>query len=157
MYHHYIMKTIAQFDIRPTYNRNQKTAKFLGDCNLIEAVHDIGSPAGVYAANWKSAAWSKFGAKATRLTSAALREKFELSNNVAVTFSRYAGCSMCPCSPGFIIRAKNDAGKKELCEKQLVGHDIFGDLLFDKETLNNFKKNEGEAFLAAFELEKQNH
>ena len=150
-------KTIAQFDIRPTYGKSQKTAKFLGDSNIIAAVHSIGSNCGVYTASWKSAAWSKISAKATRLTSAALREKLELSENVSVTFSRYAGCSMCPCSPGFIIRGKNDAGKKELREKQLAGHNIFGDLLFDKETLNNFKKNEGEAFLAAFELEKQNH
>jgi hypothetical protein len=47
---YYIMKTIAQFDIRPVskYNKS-KNAKFLGDCNLIEAGHDIGCKSGVYA------------------------------------------------------------------------------------------------------------
>jgi len=150
--------TIAHlFDIRPGYGRKQKSARFLGDCNLISAVTDIGSESGVYYASWKSPAWSKISAKATRLTSAALRKKLELSSNVSVSFSRYAGCSMCPCSPGFVIRGKNDAGKKELREKQLAGHDIFGDLIFDNETLNNFKQKEGQEFLAAFAREKQNH
>lgn len=151
-------KTVAQFDIRPVSKCNKpKNAKFLGDCNLIEAGHDIGCKSGVYTAAWKSEAWKKMTAVTSKLTSAALREKLELSKNVSVTFSAYAGCSMCPCSPGFVIRGKNFEGKKELSEKQLAGTHIFGSLKFDKQTIENFKNNEGEAFLAAFAAEQKNH
>jgi len=153
----------AQFDIRPASTRTvfrrsretMPTARFYGSSNLIDATDEVGLEAGVFVARFKSAAWSKFTQAASRLTIKALRDKLDLSKNVSVTFSHYAGCSMCPCSPGFVIRAKNNEGAKELCDKELARTSIYGKIMFANEVVKDFKLTNGTEFLVKFAAEKE--
>ena len=34
-----------------------------------------------------------------------IRKKFNIPADVKISWSQYAGCSMCPCSPGFIVQS----------------------------------------------------
>ena len=155
---------IAQLDIRQ--GQNQRTvfrrsrsvtpsARYYGSSNLINATDEVGTAAGIFLARFKSKAWSKFTQAATRLTAKTLREKLDLSNNISITFSIYAGCSMCPCSPGFVIRPKNDNGEKELRDKELQGTTIWGEMKFADHIVANFKETKGTEFLNAFAAEKE--
>lgn len=155
---------IAQLDIRPgqternIFRHSRKvtpSARYYGSSNLINATDEVGSEAGIFQARFKSKAWSKFTQAATRLTAKTLREKLDLSNNISITFSIYAGCSMCPCSPGFVIRPKNDEGSKELREKELQGTTIWGEMKFANHIVTNFKETKGTEFLNAFAAEKE--
>ena len=154
---------IAQLDIRPAtrhtvFRRGRgltPTARYYGSSNLIELTDEVGSEAGIFQASFKSKAWSKFTQAATRLTAKTLREKLDLSNNVSIAFSVYAGCTMCPCSPGFVIRAKNTDGAKELREKELAGTTIYGEMKFANHIVTNFREQKGTEFLNAFAAEKE--
>ena len=155
---------IAQLDIRPgqternIFRRPRKvtpSARYYGSSNLIKLTDEVGSEAGIFQASFKSKAWSKFTQAATRLTAKTLREKLDLSNNISITFSVYAGCSMCACSPGFVIRPKNDEGSKELRDKELVGTTIYGEMKFANHIVTNFKETKGTEFLNAFAAEEE--
>ena len=62
---------------------------------------------------------------------------------------------MCACSPGFVIRPKNDEGSKELRDKELVGTTIYGEMKFANHIVTNFKETKGTEFLNAFAAEKE--
>jgi hypothetical protein len=52
--------------------------------------------------DFKCKAWSKLKNAANKLNIAAIRSI--VGFNCDITFSTYAGCSTCPCSPGFRVR-----------------------------------------------------
>jgi hypothetical protein len=60
----------------------------------------------VWGIDWKCKTWSRLQGAGTKLTIASLREIF--GPDADIKFSMYAGCSMCPCSPGY--RVKNLTG-----------------------------------------------
>ncbi len=154
---------IVQLDIRPAsrhtvFRRGRSitpSARYFGSSNIIKLTDEVGSEAGIFQVRFKSKAWTKFTQAATRLTAKTLREKLDLSNNISIAFSVHAGCSMCPCSPGFVIRAKNDDGAKELREKELAGASIWGEMMFANHIVTNFREQKGTEFLNAFAAEKE--
>jgi hypothetical protein len=131
----------AELKITPNtdYTRRKRGARAFIDSTLVDCSTEVYNENELYGIRWKSKAWSKLSSYATRLTAKALREKLELSNNVSVTFSVYAGCS-CPCSPGYVIRAKNDAGRKELWDKELINSNVYGKITFNENALVDFVK-----------------
>jgi hypothetical protein len=131
----------AELEISPNtdYTRRRKRgARAFIDSTLVDCSTEVYHENELYNVEWKSKAWSKLSSWATRLTAKALREKLELSNNVSVTFSAYAGCS-CPCSPGYIIRAKNGQGAAEIQSKGLAGGaSVYGKITFNEDYLAAF-------------------
>jgi hypothetical protein len=120
--------------------RRKRGARAFIDSTLVERSTEVYHENELYGVEWKSKAWSKLSSWATRLTAKALREKLGLSNNVSVTFSIYAGCS-CPCSPGYVIRAKNGQGAAEIQSKGLVGGaSVYGKITFNDAALADFVK-----------------
>lgn len=133
----------AELRISPNndYSARRKIgARAFIDSTLVERSTEVYYENSLYGVKWKSKAWSKLSSWATRLTAKALREKLGLSNNVSVTFSVYAGCS-CPCSPGYVIRAKNGQGAAEIQSKGLVGGaSVYGKITFNDVALADFVK-----------------
>ena len=116
-----------------------KGARAFIQSNLVDCTTEVYDENEIFAVEWKSKAWSKLSNFATRATAKALRGKLELSENVSVTFSVYAGCS-CPCSPGYVIRAKNNEGEQELRLKGLVNVKVYGKIKFNDDALVDFVK-----------------
>lgn len=56
----------------------------------------------VWDLDFKCKAWSKLKKAANKLNIAAIRTV--VGFNCDITYSVYAGCSSCPCSPGFRVR-----------------------------------------------------
>lgn len=56
----------------------------------------------VWSLDFKCKAWNKLKNAANKLNIAAIRSV--VGFNCDITYSVYAGCSSCPCSPGFRIR-----------------------------------------------------
>ena len=56
----------------------------------------------VWDLDFKCKAWNKLKNAANKLNIAAMRSVFGF--NCDITYSVYAGCSSCPCSPGFRVR-----------------------------------------------------
>jgi len=119
--------------------RRKKGARAFIDSNLVDCSTEVFHENELYNVEWKSKSWTKLSSYATRLTAKALREKLELSENVSVTFSVYAGCS-CPCSPGYVIRGKNGEGEHELRLKGLVNSNVYGKIKFNDNALADFVK-----------------
>jgi len=119
--------------------RRKKGARAFIDSNLVDCSTEVFHENELYNVKWKSKSWTKLSSYATRLTAKALREKLELSENVSVTFSVYAGCS-CPCSPGYVIRGKNGEGEHELRLKGLVNSNVYGKIKFNDNALADFVK-----------------
>jgi len=119
--------------------RRKKGARAFIDSNLVDCSTEVFYENELYNVKWKSKSWTKLSSYATRLTAKALREKLELSENVSVTFSVYAGCS-CPCSPGYVIRGKNGEGEHELRLKGLVNSNVYGKIKFNDNALADFVK-----------------
>lgn len=57
----------------------------------------------IYELRFKCKTWGKVMRMATKLNIAAMR-KFFKDEPCDISFSHYAGCSMCPCSPGYRVR-----------------------------------------------------
>ena len=57
----------------------------------------------IWALKFKCKTWNKLKAMATKLNIAAMRAFFK-NESCEISFSHYAGCSMCPCSPGYKVR-----------------------------------------------------
>jgi len=120
--------------------RRKRGARAFIDSTLVDCTCEVYHENSLYGVKWKSKAWSKLSSWATRLTAKALREKLGLSNNVSISFSVYAGCS-CPCSPGYVIRAKNGQGAAEIQSKGLVGGaSVYGKITFNENALVDFVK-----------------
>lgn len=119
--------------------RRRKGARASIQSNLVDCTTEVYNENELFTVEWKSKAWSKLSNFASRATAKALRGKLELTKNVSVTFSVYAGCS-CPCSPGYIIRAKNNEGEQELRLKGLVNVYIYGKIKFNNDVLVDFVK-----------------
>ena len=122
--------------------RRKRGARAFIDSTLVDCSTEVYHENELYNVEWKSKAWSKLSSWATRLTAKALRAKLELSENVSVTFSAYAGCS-CPCSPGYVIRGKNNEGEQELRLKGLVNSNVYGKIKFNDNALADFVKRRG--------------
>jgi len=118
----------------------KKGARAFIQSNLVDCTTEVFHENELYNVEWKSKSWTKLSSYATRLTAKALREKLELSENVSVTFSVYAGCSICRCSPGFVIRGKNNEGEHELRLKGLVNANVYGKIKFNDDALADFVK-----------------
>ena len=133
----------AELKISPNTDytaRRKRGARAFVESTLVDCSTEVYHENELYHVEWKSKAWSKLSSYATRLTAKALREKLGLSNNVSVTFSAYAGCS-CPCSPGYVIRAKNGQGAAEVQSKGLVGGaSVYGKITFNEVSLTDFVK-----------------
>jgi hypothetical protein len=132
----------AELEISPNtdYTRRKRGARAFINSTLVDCSTEVYHESELYNVEWKSKAWSKLSSWATRLTAKALREKLELSNNVSISFSVYAGCS-CPCSPGYVIRAKNGQGAAEIQSKGLVGGaSVYGKITFNENALVDFVK-----------------
>jgi len=139
----------AELNISPITDytaKRKKGARAFIDSTLVDCTTEVyhggdeDHGSGLYNVEWKSKAWSKLSSWATRLTAKALREKLELSENISVTFSAYAGCSMCRCSPGYVIRGKNNEGEQELRLKGLVNSNVYGKIKFNDNALADFVK-----------------
>ena len=133
----------AELNISPVTDytaKRKKGARAFIDSNLVDCSTEVYHENELYNVEWKSKAWSKLSSYATRLTAKALRAKLELSENISVTFSAYAGCSMCRCSPGYVIRGKNNEGEQELRLKGLVNSNVYGKITFNENALVDFVK-----------------
>jgi hypothetical protein len=119
--------------------RRKKGARAFIQSNLVDCTTEVYSENELYNVEWKSKSWTKLSSYATRSTAKALRAKLELSENISVTFSVYAGCS-CSCSPGYIIRGKNGEGEHELRLKGLVNSNVYGKIKFNDNALADFVK-----------------
>jgi len=60
----------------------------------------------------KSKAWAKLTRACNKLNINAMRTVF--GDDCNIVFSHYAGCSMCPCSPGFRVRKCTTDKNREL-------------------------------------------
>jgi hypothetical protein len=133
----------AELKISPNtdYTRRRKRgARAFVESTLVDCSTEVYNENELYHVEWKSKAWSKLSSYATRLTAKALRAQLGLSNNVSVSFSVYAGCS-CPCSPGYVIYAKNGQGAAEIQSKGLVGGaSVYGKITFNENALVDFVK-----------------
>lgn len=116
-----------------------KGARAFIQSNLVDCTTEVYNENEIFWVEWKSKAWSKLSNYASRSTAKALRENLELTKNVSVTFSHFAGCS-CPCSPGYVIRAKNNEGEQELRLKGLVNVKVYGKIKFNDDVLVDFVK-----------------
>ena len=56
----------------------------------------------IWGLQFKCKTWNKVKKAANKLNIAAIRTQFGF--NCDITYSEYAGCSSCPCSPGFRVR-----------------------------------------------------
>lgn len=133
----------AELNISPITDytaKRKKGARAFIDSNLVDCSTEVFHENELYNVEWKSKSWSKLSSYVTRLTAKALREKLELSENISVTFSAYAGCSTCRCSPGYVIRGKNNEGEQELRLKGLVNSNVYGKIKFNDNALADFVK-----------------
>jgi len=135
----------AELNISPITDytaKRKKGARAFINSTLVDCTTEVfyDNENELYNVEWKSKAWSKLSSWATRLTAKALREKLELSENISVTFSAYAGCSMCRCSPGYVTRGKNNEGDQELRLKGLVNSNVYGKIKFNDNALADFVK-----------------
>lgn len=73
--------------------------------------HDVGG------IRWKCKTWGRVSGAGNKLTIKALREIF--GADADIKFSMYAGCSMCPCSPGYRVRNLTGDLVKEYGNKAL--------------------------------------
>jgi len=133
----------AELKISPNTDytaRRKRGARAFVESTLVDCSTEVYNENELYHVEWKSKAWSKLSSYATRLTAKALRAQLGLSNNVSVSFSVYAGCS-CPCSPGYVIYAKNGQGAAEIQSKGLVGGaSVYGKITFNENALVDFVK-----------------
>ena len=83
----------------------------------------------------KSEAWSKAKRLSNKYVYKAIKSKIPCKS---VVYSSYAGCSMCPCSPGYRINQPEDP--------ELVGTDIDMEII-----LNDDERNELIDYLKALE------
>jgi hypothetical protein len=58
----------------------------------------------IYSFKWKCKAWNWLSKKRNKLFISRIKKILNLDSSIKVRFSQYAGCSMCPCSPGFLAR-----------------------------------------------------
>ena len=70
--------------------------------NVTDIVDDWFHENKVWDLDFKCKTWNKLKNAANKLNIAAIRTV--VGFNCDITFSTYAGCSMCPCSPGFRVR-----------------------------------------------------
>lgn len=119
--------------------KRKKGIRAFIDSTLVDCTTEVYHENELYNVEWKSKAWSKLSNYATRLTAKAIRANLELSENISVAFSAYAGCS-CPCSPGYVIRGKNNEGDQELRLKGLVNSNVYGKIKFNDNALADFVK-----------------
>lgn len=70
--------------------------------NVTDIVDDWFHENNVWDLDFKCKAWNKLKNAANKLNIAAIRSV--VGFNCDITFSTYAGCSTCPCSPGFRVR-----------------------------------------------------
>lgn len=84
----------------------------------------------IWALDFKSKTWSKLMNAATKLNVSAMREVF--GSEPDIKWSAYAGCSVCPCSPGYRVRkAFNEESR------QYANHDIWADVNVDVRKLKD--------------------
>lgn len=68
----------------------------------------------IWELEFKCKAWTKLKNAANKLNIAAIRTVYGF--NCDITYSQYAGCSSCPCSPGFRVRKFTGGHRRVNCD-----------------------------------------
>lgn len=133
------IKFTATFNARctaGTRTRPFKGAKVFVTTNADPIVDTAFTKTDLHSVPFKSVAWKRLSSKATKLISTAIRTHYDLpTENVSIAFSHHCGCSMCPCSPGFNVKARNVDGHELLKSKGIYNASVFADIKFESDTL----------------------
>lgn len=102
----------------------------------------------IYNLDFKCKAWNKLKNAVNKLNIAAIRTV--VGFNCDVTYSVYAGCSMCPCSPGFRVRKCTDD-----TAQQFFNHDVWMNIEVDASKIIESLPKYTEMLKKEIELEDQ--
>lgn len=95
----------------PLYSR-KKVAVFRNSA-LTDIIDEWFCRNGVYGLQFKCKAWNKLRNKVMKIEREAIKSFFSVDQRVkSVGFSVHAGCSMCPCSPGYIVKFDDGSSMK---------------------------------------------
>jgi hypothetical protein len=152
------IKFTATFDKRTRVGERRffQGAKMFVKTNADPLLDSVFSKTDLISARFKSKAWSRLSAKVTKLVVTAIRSHYNLPTaDVSIAFSQVCGCS-CPCSPGYNVRARSEAGTELLCDKSLYNTNVYANIVFDEETLAPIEAARDE-FFVEYENEKREH
>lgn len=153
------IKFTAQFDIRPRVGERRPFlgAKVFAKSNTDSIIDAAFDKSGAQHVAFKSKAWSRLSSKGAKLVASAIRTHYGLpAADVSIAFSHHCGCSMCPCSPGYNVRARNEMGAELLRDKGLFNVNAYAEFEFANEVLDTLHEA-CEAYSGEFEQEKAAH
>jgi hypothetical protein len=118
------------------------------DSNASKMIDEFFSKHKIYTLDFKSKTWAKMVRLATKLNVEAMRTVF--GKECEITYSIYAGCSMCPCSPGYRVRKSfGEANRK------YINHDIWGKIVVDTSPISAKLKDFEKALKAEIKAHKE--
>jgi hypothetical protein len=149
------IKFTATFDERRRMfgDRMIKGSKMFVTSNIDSIIADAFNNTDLARVGFKSKAWQRLKSKGTKLNITAIRHHYGFDNNIAIVFSHYCGCSMCPCSPGYNVSPRTQYGKELLRDKGLNNTDVFVNINFDEQVVNTVRTHLNK-FIEEFEQEK---
>jgi hypothetical protein len=127
-------------------NYGNRTVVYVNDPLATMLDKEIFDAHGVRDLNFECKSWNQICRAASKLTAKALAALFE--SNYKITYSRKAGCT-CGCSPGFIVKRHSDYK-----QPFLKFTDMWVDVEYTEQELNDFKTAWYDRFKASFMIEK---
>lgn len=96
---------------RKTFSLRQPcTARVFVESNATSLIDEWFNEKKIYNLNFKCKTWKKLGRRAHKINRQIISAALDV-DPTDIVYSRYCGCSMCPCSPGYNVKSHKYGGK----------------------------------------------